>query len=126
MTIVFPGLVTGIIGMLALLAGGCQTTRVWQPDTDGPGTGEVRVGDTALIRLRNGSDLELEVSGVDQATLSGIDATGARQVVEWSQINVIEVRRTDRLRTTAAVAGTTVFVALAAGLIVLLATFGAI
>lgn len=123
---VFPGLLSGMIGIMALLAGGCQTTRVWQPDASDPGIGELRPGDTALIRLRDGSDLQLEVSAVDQAGLTGIDASGARQVVAWSRINVIEVRRTDRLRTTAAVAGTTVFIALAAGLIILLAAFGAL
>lgn len=126
MTVSFPGLMAGLIGLGVLLVSACETTRIWQPDITGPSQGELLPGDLARVRLRDGLDLDLRVTAVDDIQVTGIDPAGTRHILEWKQINVIEISRTDPLRTTAAMAGATVFAVLAAGLIVLLATFGAL
>jgi hypothetical protein len=108
------------------LAMGCKSTQVIQPEDDGPPGEEVRVGDRVDVRLRDGTEFSLTVSEVSRDGLAGPDPSGERRTAAWQEITVLELTRVDPLKTTAAVVGGTVWVVLTVGVLVLLATYGAL
>ncbi|HEX7081435.1 MAG TPA: hypothetical protein VF329_10510 [Gammaproteobacteria bacterium] len=77
-----------------LAASGCTTMQTVEPPSGSAAWQEVDPGETVLVSLRDGSEVDLSFVSWTSEGLTGTDEVGALQEIEPDEIARIEVERT--------------------------------
>lgn len=113
-----------ILISVALILGGCTTTRVYPPpgpEAQGP---SLEAGDVVELLLRNGETMALTVIESQPEKLIGVDDEERSREIRWADVAALKVTDISAGKTAALVGGTVV-VATAVALTLLLLSWGA-